>query len=203
MRTLVIITLFAVYFTRPVNGQGQVHGDSITGFGSSNTNAAVSAPAGETKTNVSVATHANVADGTLIGFDKLAGFPFTVSDDLLSTTNQIASADEKVNAMIPADIRALDHRKLSIEGFMVPIQYDNGKTADFMLVRAPFSCCFGSPPQTHELVMVHLKPPGVELITDGPVRARGVLHVGAQREQGYLSSIYSMDAESLEKSPDQ
>jgi hypothetical protein len=36
---------------------------------------------------------------------------------------------------------------------------------------------------------------------DGPARARGMLHVGAERENGFLSSIYRMDAETLSAKP--
>jgi hypothetical protein len=141
-----------------------------------------------------------VADGALIGFDRLSGFPFQLSDDLVSNTNA-AKANGQVNAMIPEDIRALDHHTVLVEGFMVPLDYEKDKVVEFILVQAPFGCCYGSPPQIHELIKVRVKSPGVSAIMDGPARARGMLHVGAERENGFLSSIYRMDAENLSAKP--
>jgi len=179
----------------------QVRGDSIFDGANGGTNGKPSVASDEAQTNSAPNSHPNsVVDGALIGFDRLSGFPFQLSDDLISNTNA-AKANAQVNAMIPEAIRALDHHNVSVEGFMVPLDYEKDKVVEFILVQAPFGCCFGSPPQIHELIKVRVKSPGVSAIMEGPARARGVLHVGAERENGYLSSIYRMDAETIGAKP--
>ena len=180
---------------------GQVRGDSIFEGANGGTNGKPSVSSDAAKTNSAPNSRSsNVADGAVIGFDRLAGFPFQLTEELVSNTNA-AKANGQVNAMIPEDIHALDNRIVSVEGFMVPLDFDKDKLVEFILVQAPFGCCYGTPPQIHELIKVRVKSPGVSPIMDGPARARGVLHVGAERENGYLSSIYRMDAESVSAKP--
>ena len=193
--TSVILTLSLALLARGQT-QGQIRGDSI----SASTNVQAGVGPGDAKTSSASASQTRVGDGALVGFDRLAGFAMPLTQDLVSGTNS-ASANAQLNAMIPADIRALDHRKLTVEGFMVPLEFEKDKAIEFLLVQAPFGCCFGTPPQIHELIKVRVKSPGVSPILDGPVRARGIFQVGAERESGFLSSIYRMDAESVTAKP--
>jgi hypothetical protein len=196
-----IVLFLLITLSRAWLVHGQVRGDSIFDGANGGTNGKPSVLSDAAKTNSVRSSHPNsVADGALIGFDRLSGFPFQLSDDLVSNTNA-AKANGQVNAMIPEDIRALDHHTVLVEGFMVPLDYEKDKVVEFILVQDPFGCCYGSPPQIHELIKVRVKSPGVSAIMDGPARARGMLHVGAERENGFLSSIYRMDAENLSAKP--
>jgi hypothetical protein len=192
-----IVPFLLITLLQPWRLHGQIRGDSIFDSANVTTNRNPSAAPESAKTNSSSISRAGgVADGALIGFDKLAGFPFRLTDELVSNTNA-AKANGEVNAMIPADIRALDRRSVSVEGFIVPIDFEKDKMIEFILVQAPFGCCYGVPPQIHELIKVRVKSPGISPMLDGPVRMRGILRVGAERENGYLSSIYRMDAETV------
>lgn len=198
-KTIVLLLLVSVSHTWLVHGQ--VRGDSIFGGANGGTNRTPNVAAGAANTNSAPNSHPGaVADGALIGFDRLSGFPCLLTEDLISNTNE-AKANGLVNAMIPADIRALDNHIVSVEGFMVPLDFDKDKLVEFILVKAPFGCCFGTPPQIHELIKVRVKSPGVSPIMDGPAHARGILHVGAERENGYLGSIYRMEAETVSPKP--
>ena len=197
----VIVPFLVISFAPSWLVHGQVHGDSIIQGESGGTSARPYVSSGASSTKSAPNSRASgVPDGALIGFDRLSGFPFQLTDDLVSDTNT-AKANGQINAMIPEDIRALDQHKVSVEGFMVPLEFEKDKLVEFMLVKAPFGCCFGSPPQIHELVRVRVKSPGVSAIMDGPARVCGVLHVGAERENGYLCSIYCMDAEAVGSNP--
>jgi len=197
--TSIILTISLVLRTQGQT-RGQIRGDSIFGTPEASTNLPASVPPGVAKTNLASGVQTRVADGSLVGFDKLAGFAMPLTDELVSSTNS-AEANSRVDAMIPANIRALDHRNLSVEGFMVPVEFDKDKTVEFILVQAPFGCCFGAPPQIHELIRVRVKPPGISPVMFQPARARGTFHVGAQRESGVLSSIYRMEAEVVTVKP--
>ena len=193
--TSVILTLSLALRTLGQT-QGQLRGDSI--FASTNVLAGV-AP-GDAKTNSVSASQTRVADGTLVGFDKLAGFSLKLTEELVSGTNA-AGANTEVNALIPVDVRALDHRIVSVEGFMVPVEFEKENTVEFILAQAPFGCCYGTPPQIQELIKVRVKSPGVLPILDKPARAHGTFHVGAEREDGILASIYRMDADTVTVKP--
>ena len=197
--TSIILTISLVLRTQGQT-RGQIRGDSIVGSVNASTTAQTSLGPGDAASNTAPTSQTRVPDGTLIGFDKLAAFAMPLTDDLVSGTNS-AKANAQLKAMIPADILALDHRKLTVEGFMMPVEFEKDKTIEFILVQAPFGCCFGTPPQIHELIKVRVKSPGVSPIMDGPARARGIFQVGAERENGFLSSIYRMDAESVTAKP--
>ncbi|MDB6128904.1 MAG: hypothetical protein JWM04_11 [Verrucomicrobiales bacterium] len=141
-----------------------------------------------------------IKDGDLIGFKQLSWFPFALTPELEYTTNHMASADAKVNAMIPPQIKACEGKTMSIDGFMVPLDFKNGKVSNFVLARSQFSCCYGDTPQMHELIFVNMKGPEVKA-SHLPVRITGILHVGAQRTNGFLTCIYHMDATTVVATP--
>ena len=135
-------------------------------------------------------------NGAVLGFDVLAGYPIPITLELGNNTNG-AWADAQVNAMIPANIRALDHREFSVDGFMIPAQFEKGKVVEFLLSRTPPACCYGGVPEIHEWIKVRVKPPGVPPEVYNIVRAHGVLSVGAERLDGTLTSIYRLDADKV------
>jgi len=140
-------------------------------------------------------------NGALVGFDVLAGYNIALASDLENNTNGVW-ADAQVNAMIPANIRALDHREVTVDGFMIPAQMENGKVIEFLLSRNPPACCYGGVTQIHEWVKVRVKPPGVDWEEYSVVRAHGVLHVGAERLDGELTSVYRLDANKVGVTPE-
>src|ERR1022692_4060491 len=78
---------------------GQVRGDSILDGANGGTDGKPSVSSDAAKTNSAPNPHPNkVADGALIGFDKLSGFSFPLTDELVSNTNA-AKANGEVNAM--------------------------------------------------------------------------------------------------------
>ena len=198
--TSLLLTVSLAFQAR-AQTKGPIRGDSIFDTAVATTNLQAGIRPGDPKTNSASISQTRLADGSLVGFDKLAGFAMPLTDELMSSTNS-AEANSQVDAMIPANIRALDHRNISVEGFMVPVEFEKDKTVEFMLVQAPFGCCFGAPPQIHELIRVRVKPPGISPVMFEPARARGTFYVGAQRESGFLSSIYRMDADSVTKPKD-
>jgi hypothetical protein len=174
----------------------QVRDESI--FGSANTNKSISPPVApdQAKEKTISALHTNAVSGEFVGFDRLAGFGITITSDLEQNTNHSAQADAKVNAMIPQNIRALDGRNVSVEGFMIPMEFEKDKVIEFMLARDPMGCCYSTVPEIHQFIKVRVKSPGVEPVYS-TARARGILRVGAERANGALSSIYRLDAENV------
>ena len=142
-----------------------------------------------------------IVDGDIVGFDQLAGFKVKLNNDLLLNTNRPAWADEQVNAMIPARIQAATGKKISVDGFMIPLEYKGREVTKFILAMNQNTCCFGGNPQVHEFIIVTAPGDGVEDQMDIPLRVTGVLQVGAFRHLGTLSGIYRLTAQSVAYAP--
>ncbi|MDR3671223.1 MAG: DUF3299 domain-containing protein [Holophaga sp.] len=98
---------------------------------------------------------------------------------------------------IPASIRGMDGKEVSVTGFMLPIQIKDKLVTQFMLMRTQNTCCFGIPPELHEVVEVLKVKTPAKVLMDIPVTVVGRLHVKDRWEGDFLCSIYQMDAESV------
>lgn len=132
----------------------------------------------------------------LAGFDQLAGYQFEMTDDLLlPRTNNATPITADVQ--IPAAVRALDKKRVALRGFMLPLKVEGGLVTELLIMKDQSMCCYGSTPKIHEWVSVKMSGPGVKPIMDQIVTLQGTFHVGEQRENGYLVSIYRMDGEKM------
>ena len=152
------------------------------------------------KTNLVVVTNrvAEFKDGSLFGFEKLAGYTIQIAEHLDYATNA-PLADVEVNGKIPANIRAMDGRTILVSGYMTPLDYNGGKTKQFILSRNPSGCCYGDMPLIHEMIEVRMKGEGVPVFSYVPVQVQGVLRVGAKRNGEALACIYRLDAETVDE----
>jgi hypothetical protein len=154
------------------------------------------APSIYAQTTPSPATNAPAAltlgkDGVPIAdFAKLAGFSYIVSDTPL--TNQLFGADVS-DKQIPADVKALSTKKVTITGYMMPLKEQGDKATEFLIMRTQSSCCYGVAPAITELITVKAPGEGVPTIMDDLVQVQGTLKVGTVREDGYIVGIYQMD----------
>lgn len=135
------------------------------------------------------------------GFEKLSGYAFEVSDDLLGPiTNEIAAATatEKTAGLIPQPIHALNRQQVAIKGFMLPLKVEGGVVTELLIMKDQSMCCYGTMPKINEWVSVKMRDKGVKPLMDQPVTLFGTLHVGETRENGYLLGIYRLDGERME-----
>ena len=138
---------------------------------------------------------------TATGFDKLSGYAFEVSDDLLGPiTNDLAAATAtmKTDAMIPQPVHALNNKPVAIKGFMLPLKVEGGVVTELLIMKDQSMCCYGTTPRINEWISVKMKNKGVKPLMDQPVTLFGTLHVGETRENGYLVGIYRLDGERME-----
>ena len=63
------------------------------------------------------------------------------------------------------------------------------------------TCCFGPQAQINHFMRVR-HPAGAELEQGRVHRVRGTLQVGETYIQGYLTGIYNLDADSVERAAD-
>src|SRR2546423_1386094 len=64
----------------------------------------------------------------------------SVSFDLLSGFYYDFGAVDRPKDQIPAPVRALDGRKVAIQGFMIPITLERGATKEFLIAKGQYCC---------------------------------------------------------------
>ena len=132
------------------------------------------------------------AEYPLVGFDKLSGYNFEMMDDLLlPRTNGTTTV--AADAQIPAEIKALDRKRVALRGFMLPLKVEGGLVTELLIMKDQSMCCYGTTPRIHEWVSVKMTSRGVKPVMDQIVTLCGTLHVGEERENGYLVNIYRLD----------
>ncbi len=117
-------------------------------------------------------------DGVVeINFDFLSGFDY-----------------EKEK--IPRQIEELNGKKIAVTGFMLPVDFDQGKVTSFILLNNQMGCCFGIMPRMNEFIYVKMKPNTItKLMTDIPITVLGKFVIG---EENVIGSLYGIDAEKVE-----
>ena len=97
---------------------------------------------------------------------------------------------------IPAEVRALDGKRVEISGFM----WSNSRIqqlTEFILVQSLWSCCFGQVPDMNHFLEVKLPPGRWAEYYPHPVTLTGKLSVGELWEGGHLRSLYRLEAEEV------
>jgi len=102
---------------------------------------------------------------------------------------------------IPAAIKRWSGAKAEVTGYMVPTEFRDGKTTEFLLMANQMLCCYGTVPKVNDWILVHL-PGGTEVIQDRPITFRGRFHVGAVVTDGILTAVYGLEAEAPGKVAD-
>lgn len=139
-------------------------------------------------------------DGYLrVGFDRLSAFKFDIYE--YYSEGQAGRPLLKSDDTIPPLIRAYDGRKVSIRGFVLPLRLKQGRALEFLLLRDQGTCCFGPQAQINHFMRVRY-PAGAEVEQGRVHRVRGTLHVGETYVQGYLTGIYHLDAEGVDRTSD-
>ena len=135
---------------------------------------------------------AKKADGVYrsVTWEALAGWTYDYPSGEL-TPERLAKRDP-----YPAEIRKLDVQKVAITGFMIPVDVEGKKVLTFYLVRYPFGCCYGQPPQMNEYVYVVMaKDKHASYQMHAAVTVYGTLEVAEEVEKGALLSLYQMAGE--------
>jgi hypothetical protein len=95
---------------------------------------------------------------------------------------------------IPLAIKKWNGEKAVLTGFMIPTNFKDGKTTEFLLMANIMMCCYGTVPKVNDWVLVRI-PGGTDVIQDQPITFRGLFHVKAQVDDGILTAVYEMDAD--------
>ena len=100
---------------------------------------------------------------------------------------------------IPARFRALDGRRVSVEGFMMPVGPSWGPWVDRFRIVCDLNHPFRRrPPLVQERVFATARPKVPLYSSNELLQMRGVLHVRLERDAaGRIQSVYRMDVKSV------
>lgn len=106
-----------------------------------------------------------------------------------------ANSDTPQN-VIPDEVKALSGRKVSISGFMLPVEDDgNGRVSLFVLNGNYDMCYFGAPVMMNQWIVVRAREGQPVLFSHSPIRVYGQLEVGEEVRDGRVVSLYRMQAD--------
>jgi hypothetical protein len=94
---------------------------------------------------------------------------------------------------IPQSVRNLEGKQVEVTGFMMPINETKAITR-FILIQSLWGCCFGQTPDVNHIIVVNMETgKSIDFYPD-PVKVLGKFQIGETREEGYLISIYQLEA---------
>jgi len=129
----------------------------------------------------------------LMNFDDMADFDYTAP-----TLDEIDNGTKRPE-QVPAEILAFNNALVEIEGYMIPIEVEQGKVRSFILSRTLSGCCFGDMPNIQEWVDVRMQDgTDADYIPYAPVLVIGRMSVGELVDEYGITSLYRMTAESVE-----
>jgi hypothetical protein len=94
-----------------------------------------------------------------------------------------------------SELDALNGKAVKIPGFMVPLEDDQKKVTEFLLVPSPQACIHVPPPPPNQMVYVKMRR-GTESAV-GPIWVYGALHLVTKRSM-YGDASFELDAEGIE-----
>lgn len=100
--------------------------------------------------------------------------------------------------VIPAAVKALHGKPVSIEGFMLPLDLTPEGVSVFMLNASIDLCYFGAPVRMNEWVLVKMKAGKRAKFTHLSTVVKGRFEVGEEMRNGRVASLYRLEADSAE-----
>lgn len=137
-------------------------------------------------------------DGYLkLGFDRLGGYKFIAPPfDPAAAADPNAKPPSGGEEQIPAVVKGWSGKKAIVTGYMMPTKMEKGLVTEFLLVKDPMMCCYGTVPNVNEWIIVRMKP-GIQPLMDLPISFYGELKVGAMFDNNYLTGIYLLNGEKM------
>ena len=137
-------------------------------------------------------------DGYLkLGFDRLGGYKFIAPPfDPAAASDPNAKPPASGEVQIPAVVKNWSGKKAIVTGYMMPTKMEKGLVTEFLLVKDPMMCCYGTVPNVNEWIIVRMKP-GIQPLMDLPISFYGELKVGAMFDNNYLTGIYLLNGEKM------
>lgn len=137
-----------------------------------------------------------VALGLIVGFLVL-GY---LMPKIFSGSGKIAKVEidwrllgdmDYVTGVVPPELKKYDGQMVKMPGFMVPLEDNQKKVTQFLLVPTPQACIHVPPPPPNQMLLVDIKE-GTD-VANGPIWIHGTLRIKTQRTM-YGEVSYAFEA---------
>ena len=136
----------------------------------------------------------------LIDGASLVTYDDVALPDYDSTPTFDDEARKSSEEIFPDRILGLDGEKVAMDGFMLPLDFENKAITAFVLNPYPPGCCYGGAmPRMDEWIEVEVEDPdGCPYYAYRVVRVTGTLEVGEVIDAyGYVTSVYRIQADDV------
>ena len=149
--------------------------------------------------------HLGIQGQDLSEFPLIDGASLVTYDDVAlpdydSTPTFDDEARKSSEEIFPEQILGLDGEKVAMDGFMLPLDFENKAITAFVLNPYPPGCCYGGAmPRMDEWIEVEVEDPeGCPYYAYRVVRVTGTLEVGEVIDAyGYVTSVYRIQADDV------
>lgn len=100
-----------------------------------------------------------------------------------------------ITGKIPSELSELNGKSVRIPGFMVPLEDDQRKVVEFLLVPSAQACIHVPPPPPNQMVFVKMK--GGADVAMGPIWVYGKLNLMTKSSM-YGDASFELEAEAIE-----
>ncbi|MEX2216728.1 MAG: DUF3299 domain-containing protein [Phycisphaeraceae bacterium] len=147
-------------------------------------------------------TKAPVIDGAIhVPFATLSGYTYASMIGVKEEPDADKSKQDP-NRVIPQPIKAINGKQVVIEGYMMPIDFEDGGTNEFILTRVIPSCFYCQPMQLNDWIEVKMAGgKRVPYVPDAPIRVFGTIKVGEVYEDGFIVCLYQITGTKVDKAP--
>jgi hypothetical protein len=98
---------------------------------------------------------------------------------------------------LPPEVKALDGRKVRVEGFMLPMLVKEGKASEFLIMANQLSCCYGQPPRFCDFITAKAASDPVPMVQDRVLVYEGTLHVADTFDGKVWTGLYTLELDSM------
>ena len=133
-------------------------------------------------------------------FDLLSSFRYPMPQLDEEETGTVSTKIPTKN-LIPDNIRALNGKKVAIQGFVLPLDADKDGNQNLLLVDQIVTCMFCQGVRINEWVYVIVTGKPVKIKDEqyeDPFTVYGQLEVGEHYQDGQLLSIYQLKADGIQ-----
>ncbi len=117
-------------------------------------------------------------------------------DWLINPTNSALDTLSR-KGEIPALIKALNGKRVSVQGNIKPLKQGDNGVSEFLLMRNHALCCQTNVPEINEWVHVRLVGNEIPYVHEHMVTVSGVLQVGELLGTGNVVSVYRLTGDEI------
>jgi hypothetical protein len=128
-----------------------------------------------------------------VRFDLLAGFAYGEPRGAVG----IDLSGDGAREIVPAEVSALSGRRVSVSGFMLPLDFDGEGVTEFLLNANYDMCYFGAPTRANDFIVVRMRDGRRTRFVHTPVIVFGTLEVGEERKGDRVVSLYRMTGDAI------